>query len=191
MRSPRSDEPPAAEPSISLASRHFAAAALVFAAQLVRAPTLRRSPCRGVCIHASDRRQRRLDRARNLNPVVSPTGDLIARHVDCKVVVSRRDGSDERAIEGTPPCSYAIAAWSPDGRRLVLMRDIGGHEFEMIAVSVTPPFSRSFLAVGRVNHARSWPWLRGRVVAAGSAEVVRPFYPYRALKQVEEGFAAR
>jgi hypothetical protein len=53
--------------------------------------------------------------------------------------------------------SYAIAGWSPDGRQLLLMSDVGGG-FSMTAVTVEPPFaSKTVVAYARVNTARSWP----------------------------------
>jgi len=88
--------------------------------------------------------------------LVSPTGNLIARLSGTGIVVSRPDGSDRRIIEDVP-ASYAIAGWSPDGRRLLVMRDVGGG-FEMRAQSVDAPFSSKIVAAYvRVNNARSWP----------------------------------
>jgi Tol biopolymer transport system component len=89
----------------------------------------------------------------------SPMGDLIATPSSGAIVVSRPDGSDKRLIPddlaGTP--SYAIAGWSPDSRKLLLMTDVGGG-FNMRAVSVEPPFaSETVVAFARVNDERSWP----------------------------------
>ena len=56
------------------------------------------------------------------------------------------------------PLSYAVAAWSPDGRKLLLMRDVTGLHFTMFAVSVTlRSCSLPVVEMVRVNHARSWP----------------------------------
>jgi Tol biopolymer transport system component len=89
----------------------------------------------------------------------SPTGNLIARPGNGAILVSRPDGSDRRLIPdnlGGEP-SYAIAGWSPDGRKVLLMKDVGGG-FNMRAVSVEPPFaSETVVAFARVNDERSWP----------------------------------
>lgn len=92
--------------------------------------------------------------------VVSPTGALVASldSANEAVVVSRPDGSERRVIpddlKGYP--SYAIGGWSPDGRKLLLMKDVGG--FNMRAVSVDPPFaSQTIVSSVRVNDPRSWP----------------------------------
>jgi len=86
----------------------------------------------------------------------SPTGKLVASLSDGGIVVSRPDGSDRHVIKDFPP-SYAIAGWSPDGRKLVVMRDVNGG-FMMRAVSVNAPFSSAQIAAYvRVNNARSWP----------------------------------
>ena len=90
--------------------------------------------------------------------LVSPTGALIAKQGSQGTIVSRPDGSDQRLIPGR---DYAIAAWSPDGRKLLLMTDVGGG-FRMRAVSVDLPsvgFPSSETVVGyvRVNNPRSWP----------------------------------
>lgn len=93
------------------------------------------------------------------DPIVSPTGELSARLGDSSIIISRPDGTTRNTIpdnlSGSP--SYAIAGWSPDGRDLLLMKDVGG-AFQMRAVSVDPPFVTSTV-VGRVrvNGARSWP----------------------------------
>lgn len=96
---------------------------------------------------------------RNKAEIPSPTGDLIARSGPAPnygIVVSRPDGLARRIIKDDPP-SYAIAGWSPDGRKLLLMRDVGGG-FRMRAVSVVPPFaSETIVAYVRVNNERSWP----------------------------------
>lgn len=91
--------------------------------------------------------------------IVSPTGELVAKHGFNTIVVSRPDGSTWSVIpddEGGYG-SYAIGGWSPDGRELLLMKDIGCG-FQMRAVSVDPPFvSETVVVCGRVNGARSWP----------------------------------
>jgi hypothetical protein len=64
------------------------------------------------------------------------------------VVVERPDGSQRRDLDlGCAYPFYAVAVWSPDGRKLLVMRDEGG--FSMFAVPVVKNV--------RVNNARSWP----------------------------------
>ena len=96
---------------------------------------------------------------RSTRVLVSPDGHLIASLTDKGIVVSLPDGSDHVIIKDDPP-SYAIAGWSPDGRRLLVMRDVGGG-FEMRAALVPAPrqpsSSRIVVAYVRVNNARSWP----------------------------------
>jgi hypothetical protein len=99
----------------------------------------------------------RADFGGNPDRLVSPNGDLVARLAPtCGVLVARPDGSDERAL-GTG-CVYAVAAWSPDSRSILVMRDVDGRHFRMVAWSVDAPFE-SVVVVDRVpvNHARSWP----------------------------------
>jgi hypothetical protein len=110
--------------------------------------------------HRSDGDPAIHDFARSADELASPTGELVARSgPDYTIVVSRPDGSDRRVIKddlgGYP--SYGIGGWSPDGRKLLLMKDVGGG-FSMRAVSVDPPFaSETVVAYARVNNARSWP----------------------------------
>jgi probable HAF family extracellular repeat protein len=96
---------------------------------------------------------------RNKSVLLSPPGDLIARRGTAgsfTIAVSRPNLSDRRVIKDDPP-SYAIAGWSPDGGKLVLMRDVGGG-FTMRAVSVEAPFaSTTVVGYVPVNNARSWP----------------------------------
>ena len=88
--------------------------------------------------------------------VVAPAGDLVARFSSCAVTVSRPDGSDERDLDA--PCAYALAGWSPDARKVLVMEDISGSHFRISAVSVNAPFEVEEVIGGvRVNHPRSWP----------------------------------
>ena len=102
-------------------------------------------------------------RARYAEPLVSPAGDLAARGTTngaaCAVIVARPDGSDPRVLPNPEGfCSYAVAAWSPDGRKLLVMRDVSGLHFTMYAVSVDSPFETvPVVQHVRVNHGRSWP----------------------------------
>ena len=98
---------------------------------------------------------------RHTGSLMSPTGDLVARAagVACGVVVERPDGSHRRNVDvGCGYPFYSLAAWSPDGRKLLVMRDVSGFHFTMYAVSVNAPF-RALIVVERVrvNHPRSWP----------------------------------
>ena len=101
-------------------------------------------------------------RRRYADSFPSPTRDLLARSgVDtpCGVVVERSGGSHRRSLDvGCAYPFYAVAAWSPDGRKLLLMRDVSGRHFTMFAVSVDDPFD-AVRIVERVpvNHGRSWP----------------------------------
>jgi hypothetical protein len=101
-------------------------------------------------------------RGRHADSLPSPTGDLVARYradSPCGVVVERPDGSDRRYLDVR--CTYpfyAVAAWSPDGRKVLLMRDVSGHHFTMYAVSVEVRFEyETVVERVRVNNARSWP----------------------------------
>ena len=94
------------------------------------------------------------DFERSRRDLVSPTGDLVASMSTPGIVVSRPDGSDRRVIK---QYLYAIAGWSPDGRKLLVMSDEGGG-FMMRAVSVAAPFtSTRIVDFVRVNNPRSWP----------------------------------
>ncbi len=93
--------------------------------------------------------------------LLSPGGDLIVRDTisqsTCVVDVARPDGSDRRELRGLL-CPYAVAGWSPDGRKVIVMQDISGLHFTMLAVSVDAPFDIVPIVVQvRVNHGRSWP----------------------------------
>ena len=90
--------------------------------------------------------------------IVSPTGDLMARLGDSSIIISRPDGTTRNTIpDNLNGSSYAIAGWSPDGRDLLLMKDVGGG-FQMRSVSVDPPFvARTVVDYVRVISARSWP----------------------------------
>jgi hypothetical protein len=100
---------------------------------------------------------RRDFRRRNNYEVVSPEGDRVAR-LGGGVVVSRLDGSEPRDLGVESLGTYALAAWSPDGETLLVMRDISGFHFTMLAVPVDAPSEAVPVAVAvRVNHPRSWP----------------------------------
>lgn len=90
----------------------------------------------------------------------SPDGALTARieitGAACPLVVEPTDGSGEQRVVAI--CSYALAAWSPDGRQVLHMRDISGRDFSIQATSIEEPFETTVI-VGRVaiNHSLSWP----------------------------------
>ena len=105
------------------------------------------------------------------SPLVSPAGNLVARltfDADCRLLVARADGSHERVLRfRADACMYAVAAWSPDGRKLLVMTEggpppppgeVGNPGFAMFAVSVNAPFDTvPIVRSVRVNSARSWP----------------------------------
>jgi hypothetical protein len=96
-------------------------------------------------------------RRRNSYEIVSPEGDRVAR-LDGGVVVSRLDGSEPRDLGVELFGTYALAAWSPHGRTLLVMRDVSGFHFTMLAVPVDAPSEAVPVTVAvRVNHPRSWP----------------------------------
>jgi Tol biopolymer transport system component len=96
-------------------------------------------------------------RRRSNYEVVSPEGDRVAR-LDGGVVVSRLDGSEPRDLGVESLGTYALAAWSPDGHTLLVMRDVSGFHFTMLAVPVDAPSEAVPVGVAvRVNHPRSWP----------------------------------
>ena len=78
------------------------------------------------------------------------------------MVVERPDGSHRRDLDpGCPYHFYAVAAWSPDRRKLLVMRDVSGIDFSMFAVSVEAPFEIVPVVENvRVNNTRSWPGRR-------------------------------
>jgi len=80
----------------------------------------------------------------------------------CRVIVERADGSGRRTVpvvrRNGSYCPYALAAWSPDGRMLLVMYDISGKDFTMFAEAVSAPFKKVRVVERvRVNHERSWP----------------------------------
>jgi len=93
---------------------------------------------------------------RRANIVSSPDGRLVAYRSDYQITVSHPNGTAQRIINDNP-ASYAISGWSPDGREILLMRDVGGG-FTMRAVSIEAPYHSTTIAdYVPVNNARSWP----------------------------------
>jgi hypothetical protein len=96
------------------------------------------------------------DFTRSTNAVPSPNGRLVATRSDFRIIVSHPNGTARRLISDAP-ASYSISGWSPDGREILLMRDIGD-AFTMRAVSIDAPFDSTTIADDvPVNNARSWP----------------------------------
>ena len=90
---------------------------------------------------------------------LSPAGDRVAwlRASDCSLNIARPDGTAPYVIP-VGMCAYAIAAWSPDGRNVLLMEDVSGHDFMMHVIAVDSPFERTTVQPSvRTNGARSWP----------------------------------
>lgn len=104
------------------------------------------------------------DFGRSDSMLVSPIGDRVARlacdHFDPTVggvVVTRIDGSEPRDLGVECFGTYALAAWSPDGQKILVMKDVSGFHFAMLAVSVNAPHDVVSIVSARVNHPRSWP----------------------------------
>jgi hypothetical protein len=97
---------------------------------------------------------------------LSPTGDWMVQRAPgdpptngCRLAVARPNGSDSRIVDTQGAfCFYSIAAWSPDGQRVLLMEDVSGMNFTMHAASIDP--SRAMITIVsrvKVNGSRSWP----------------------------------
>ena len=84
-------------------------------------------------------------------------GGLVVRRGDSSgLVVERPDGSHRRCLPDLG--IYAVASWSPDGRKLLVMRDVSGWHFTMFAVSVDAPFEIVSVAEHvRVPNSHTWP----------------------------------
>ena len=102
-------------------------------------------------------------------PLKSPLGDWAVLADSRRVISERPDGSDVRVLL-TPaafaslvgyPISltpYSFPAWSPDGRFVLALGDIGGPGFAMVAISVDSPAQSIVLArYVAVNSASNWP----------------------------------
>jgi len=106
------------------------------------------------------------------DPVLSPSREWLVRLTNsdnaCRIVVAHPDGTSAHIIPLTY-CPYSIATWSPDGRQVLLMEDVSGHDFTMHAIAVDSDFKATIVAAVRTNGARSWP---------GSADVSwQPVFP--------------
>jgi hypothetical protein len=71
-------------------------------------------------------------------PRLSPSGAwtvrLVSTHTGCQMVVAKPDGTAAHVL-ALGSCPYTIAAWSPDGRQVLLMMDVGD-AYAMQAIAV-------------------------------------------------------
>ena len=92
------------------------------------------------------------------DPVLSPSREWSVRLTDSGIVVAHPDGTFAHIIPLTYS-PYSIATWSPDGRQVLLMEDVSGHDFTMHAIAVDSDFTTTIVSKVRTNGARSWPGL--------------------------------
>ena len=88
----------------------------------------------------------------------SPDGSSVARLEEGDVIsIANSDGSQRREISSD--CGgYGLAAWSPDGRYILVISDSTGRDAVIHACSVDQPFEpRITVDSFRVNGGRSWP----------------------------------
>jgi len=102
-------------------------------------------------------------------PFKSPLGDWAVLADSRGVIIERPDGSDARVLltperfgalvgEHGDLTPYSIPAWSPDGRFVLAMGDVGGPSFTLAAISVDNPAQSIVLAHDvAVNSASNWP----------------------------------
>jgi len=102
-------------------------------------------------------------------PFESPLGDWAVLADSRGVIIERPDGSDARVLltperfgalvgEHGDLTPYSIPAWSPDGRFVLAMGDIGRPSFTLAAISVDSPAQSIVLAHDvAVNSASNWP----------------------------------
>ena len=102
-------------------------------------------------------------------PFQSPSGDRAVLADTRGVIIERPDGSDVRvlltpaalgSLVGYPGSltPYSFPAWSPDGRFVLALGDVGGPGFAMAAMSVDSPAHSIVLArYVAVNSASNWP----------------------------------
>ena len=104
------------------------------------------------------------------SPLVSPSGDWAALADSRGVIIERPDGSDARVLLTTKAFAalvrydsgdlmpYSLPAWSPDGRFVLALGDVGGPGFAIAAISVDSPAQSTLLASYiPVNSASNWP----------------------------------
>ena len=74
------------------------------------------------------------------------------------ISIANSDGSLRREQISSGCGGYGLAAWSPDGRYILVMSDSSGLDAVMFACSVGQPSEpRVMVDLFRVNGARSWP----------------------------------
>lgn len=102
-------------------------------------------------------------------PLKSPLGDWAVLADSRGVIIERPDGSDARVLltpeefgalvgEHGDLTPYSIPAWSPDGRFVLAVGDVGGPSFTLAAIPVESPAQSIVLAHDvAVNSASNWP----------------------------------
>jgi hypothetical protein len=111
-------------------------------------------------IAAGDPGVKDLERGRDpSDPLISPSGDWVVRLSDdgnhCQIVVARPDGTAAHVITLTF-CPYAIAAWSPDGRQVLVLEDVG-EATTLRAIGVDSTLTVPLVFAVGTNGARSSP----------------------------------
>jgi WD40-like Beta Propeller Repeat len=111
-------------------------------------------------IAADDPGVKDLERGRDpSDPLLSPSGDWMARLSfgisDCQIVVARPDGTAAHIV-ALSICPYAIAAWSPDGRQVLLLED-KGEASTLRAIGIDSPLNVTVVSAVSTNGARSSP----------------------------------
>jgi hypothetical protein len=111
-------------------------------------------------IAAGDPAVNDLQRGRDTSdPLLSPSGDWVARlsfgGTGCQIVVARPAGTAAHVIP-LSSCAYAIAAWSPDGRQVLLLGD-AGEATTLWAIGVDSPLNVTIGSAVKTNGARSSP----------------------------------
>jgi len=92
--------------------------------------------------------------------LASPSAEWVARVGGdggaCWLDVAGPEGT---AVHSIPLgyCPYAIAAWSPDSTRIVLMEDVSGMDFTIHEVAIHSGVQSVVVSTVRTNGARSWP----------------------------------
>lgn len=101
--------------------------------------------------------------------LASPSGEWVARADNRGVLIERPDGSDARvlltpaafgSLVGYPDSltPYSFPAWSPDGRFVLAVADVGGPGLALAAISVDSPAQSIVLApFVALNSASNWP----------------------------------
>jgi hypothetical protein len=93
------------------------------------------------------------------DPLRSPSGDwarLSSVAGGCQLVVSPPDGSPAHVLP-LSYCPYALAAWSPDGRQVLLMEDVSGSAFTIHAIAVDSSTDVAVVSAVGTNGAPAWP----------------------------------